>query len=156
MELVEVNTIASYNSDEIVCCICLDNNNHPMYKMICCKQIIHQKCLLNWILNERSKSLCPTCRQIVNLKEYIILEELLHKINNNTLEMTNIDTQYINEMLRKDFHYQETITLPIRHYSLRKSVLYCINCVFYCICMLLIILIVVYARVITQLDVTIH
>jgi len=105
---LELNILSS-EQDE--CCVCLNTTDDLYVELHCCRQHIHKKCLIEWILNEPSiRSKCPICRCVIysldsriEMKDFIcILQDILNCQNPNIDKhrLRNIcESFYKNEIL---------------------------------------------------------
>lgn len=99
------------SSEQHQCCICLNTIYDLYVELHCCKQHIHKKCLIEWILNKsKLTSKCPICRAVIysldsriEMKDFIfVLQDILNcqniKIDKHRLK--NIcESFYKNEKL---------------------------------------------------------
>ena len=70
------------------CCICLEILDEDL-KLLPCKHIIHNKCILKMNNSEcKSKNKCPLCREIIN--KTIKLEEKCVRNNNIPLPIVQL------------------------------------------------------------------
>jgi len=85
------------STEQPVCCVCLNTIYDLYVELHCCKQHIHKKCLIEWILNESNlRPKCPICRCIIysldsriEMRDFILV---LHDIlNNKNTTTTTID-----------------------------------------------------------------
>lgn len=84
------------STEQPVCCVCLNTIYDLYVELHCCKQHIHKKCLIEWILNESNlRPKCPICRCIIysldsriEMRDFILV---LHDILNNKNITTTID-----------------------------------------------------------------
>jgi hypothetical protein len=76
------------STEQPVCCVCLNTIYDLYVELHCCKQHIHKKCLIEWILNESNlRPKCPICRCVIysldsriEMRDFILV---LHDILNN-------------------------------------------------------------------------
>jgi hypothetical protein len=99
------------SSEQHQCCICLNTIYDLYVELHCCKQHIHKKCLIEWILNEsKLTSKCPICRTVIysldsriEMKDFIfVLQDILNcqKMKIDKHRLKNIcESFYKNEKL---------------------------------------------------------
>ena len=71
------------NNSNFECCICINTCSYNFINMKCCKQMIHDKCLIEWLLSSNNKYLkCAICRSdIIDLNDTITLGNFIDSIN---------------------------------------------------------------------------
>ena len=86
-EFVELQILSPEQAEQGECCVCLNTICDLYVELHCCRQHIHKKCLIEWILNESNvRPKCPICRCVIysldsciELKDFILV---LHDILN--------------------------------------------------------------------------
>ena len=65
------------------CCICINTYEYQYCKLSCCRQSIHNLCLIDWILSENNVLYkCPICRKQIDIKNSITIGTIIDHINN--------------------------------------------------------------------------
>lgn len=75
------------------CCICLDYLDINLFTLNCCKNIIHNHCMINWLIQSKS-DICFLCKQkIPNLNSLLDNKSKLNPIE--IVIINNIINPYI-------------------------------------------------------------
>lgn len=93
------------------CCICLDENltdGIEALKLNCCNQYIHKMCFIDWVLTKVKDITCPICRKhILNLKEFITLEDILDNLCFNYPKNTKKKIDNANSIIQQLWYINE-------------------------------------------------
>ena len=94
-EFVELQILSPEQVEQGECCVCLNTISDLYVELHCCRQHIHKKCLIEWILNESNvRPKCPICRCVIysldsciELKDFIlVLHDILNCKNITTID----------------------------------------------------------------------
>jgi hypothetical protein len=98
-DYLELSVIQYDNYTIGECFVCLDfDDTMSIIVLKCCKQSIHERCLIEWILS-KSEYNCAVCRvQIENLRNIIPINKFL-TIVNVILQQRNIPKKNIHDVL---------------------------------------------------------
>jgi hypothetical protein len=85
------------------CCVCLNTLTDDFVKSICCNQMLHKKCLMDWICSSSNISVtCPICRRDIVLNNIIKLEDFVIYINEDLQRYKSINEIKIKETKIKE------------------------------------------------------
>jgi hypothetical protein len=79
-----------------VCCICLEIDNKDELQLICCKNLIHSKCLLMIFMENIYQ--CPLCREFIDPYNYFTIKRVCNTLNQFK---TKLDVHKIDLLLMK-------------------------------------------------------
>lgn len=105
----------NYTINEIECFVCLDFDDIISIVVLkCCKQSIHERCLIEWMLSKSNYN-CSVCRvEIDNLKDIIPIHKFL-SIVNVILQQRNIPKKSICDILTNLYGTEPLVELFINN-----------------------------------------
>ena len=104
------------------CCVCLNTLTDEFITSICCNQMLHKKCLMNWICSSSNVSItCPICRRDIVLDNIIKLEDFVIYINQDLEKDKYINETKIKEILSKLYKDDYFIKIMIENSETTKE-----------------------------------
>lgn len=93
-EFLELQILSSEQAEQYQCCVCLNTIVDFYVKLHCCKQHIHKRCLIEWILNGSNLTpKCPICRCVIysldsciGIKDFIFVLQDILNCKNTTID----------------------------------------------------------------------
>lgn len=120
------------------CCVCLNTLTDEFVKTICCSQMLHKKCLMDWICSSSNVSItCPICRRDIILDNIIKLEDFVIYINQDLQKYKSINKTKIKEILSKLYKDDYFITIMIDNPEMTKENYLRKKCILYIILILI-------------------
>lgn len=138
-EFVELQILSPEQVEQGECCVCLNTICDLYVELHCCRQHIHKKCLIEWILNESNvRPKCPICRCVIysldsciELKDFIlVLHDILNCKNITTIDKHRLKNLshifYKNEILFEHLFVSDNVDdIDERIYNLNITSLMC-------------------------------
>ena len=143
IDYLELTVIQCDNTiDERECFVCLDfDDTISIIVLKCCKQSIHERCLIEWILSKSDYN-CAVCRvQIENLRNIIPINKFL-TIVNVILQQRNIPKKNIRDVLIDLYGTEPLVELFIDNTDKPESIPRSYNIVMYYFVILLFVLLI--------------
>lgn len=104
------------------CCICINTVENVFVKLKCCKQFIHENCIIEFIININNDMYkCPICRNQIQLCEFITFGKIIDYINEKKINVSLDKIQSIIKTLYKDipiiglFNIDRSVDIEIQH-----------------------------------------
>jgi len=138
-EFVELQILSPEQAEQGECCVCLNTICDLYVELHCCRQHIHKKCLIEWILNESNvRPKCPICRCVIysldsciELKDFIlVLHDILNCKNITTIDKHRLKNLshifYKNEILFEHLFVSDNVDdIDERIFNLNITSLMC-------------------------------
>jgi len=138
-EFVELQILSPEQAEQGECCVCLNTICDLYVELHCCRQHIHKKCLIEWILNESNvRPRCPICRCVIysldsciELKDFIlVLHDILNCKNITTIDKHRLKNLshifYKNEILFEHLFVSDNVDdIDERIFNLNITSLMC-------------------------------
>jgi|LakMenEpi03Aug12_release.lakeMendotaPanAssembly.Ray.scaffolds.fasta_scaffold82158_6 hypothetical protein len=142
LELSVMQCDVNINSSE--CFVCLDfDDTMSIIVLECCKQCIHERCLIEWILSKSNYN-CAVCRdEMKKLKNIIPINKFL-TIVNVILQQRNIPKKDICDILIDLYGTEPLVELFIDNTDKLESIPRSFPIVMYSFIILLFLLLIVY------------
>jgi hypothetical protein len=114
LELNNINKLSLTISDDEseYCCICINTIENVFIKLKCCKQFIHEKCIIEFIINiNNDRYKCPICRNEIQLCESITFGKIIDYINEKKINISKDKLQSVIKNLYKDIPIKDLFNI---------------------------------------------
>ena len=117
----KVITQIEYDINQKECFVCLDADNMMSIIVLeCCKQHIHERCLVDWILSKSNHD-CAVCRaEITNLHEIIPINKFLNFVN-IILQERDISKNKIRDILIDLYGTEPLVEVFVKNMNKQES-----------------------------------